>query len=364
MAKEGEKAYRDRFEPVARVEVDRPNRRWHVDHTKADIMLTRSGRKPKRPWLTMVLDAYSRAPMGYYLSFDAPSTLSVSLALRVGILPKENPEWPVCGIPSEVFVDNGQDLISDHMKTVAADLRFELVPGSDGHARHNGRLERFNRTINTGLVCELPGYTGPNVTKRPEKVEPELTLREFEKRFRQWLVQEYMKSKNRTTKQTPLARWKSKEFVPRLPDSARQLDLLLVCDAKQRRITPEGIHLFTHTYVAQQLFPIIGEWVVVRYDPRDLEEVQVYFRDQWVGTARSVDPDHPYTDVREMRRLQRERRREVQQELRRYEECVSPAPKRRAEAKKKKAVPEPAGVGDQPKKKFYLYATDKLEWPE
>ena len=67
LARDGESAYRNRFEPIARFEVARPNQRWHVDHTKLDIMLLRKGQKPGRPWLTLVLDARSRWLTGYRL---------------------------------------------------------------------------------------------------------------------------------------------------------------------------------------------------------------------------------------------------------------------------------------------------------
>lgn len=350
LARQGEKSYYDRFEPVARFEVDRPNQRWHMDHTPMDILLVRPKRKPAHPWLTMVLDAYSRAPMGYHLGFDKPSTVEVSLALRKAILPKKTPDWPMCGIPDSIFVDRGQELISEHMKTVAADLRFELVPSTIG-PRHNARVERFNRTVNTGFLCELPGYTDSNVRKRPESVEPELTLREFEKRFERWLIDDYLRTPNRTTKETPLARW-SRDLLPRLPKSVRQLDLWLMRVAKARKMMPDGIHLFTQLYVAQELVAYIGEWMVVRYDPRDLEEIEVYHGNQWVGTGRAVDPEHPFTDVREMRRLQRERRREIREEIDGY-------------AGRPKRLPEPATATQAEtgaKKPLLLYETDKLPW--
>ena len=51
------------------------------------------GQAPAKPWLTVVMDDYSRAVAGYFLTFDAPSALNTSLALRQAIWRKD--EAPV-----------------------------------------------------------------------------------------------------------------------------------------------------------------------------------------------------------------------------------------------------------------------------
>jgi transposase InsO family protein len=50
-------------------------------------MLVRDGTKAAKPWLTVVLDDYSRAVAGYFLSFEAPSSMS---AIAAGELPYSN----------------------------------------------------------------------------------------------------------------------------------------------------------------------------------------------------------------------------------------------------------------------------------
>jgi transposase InsO family protein len=56
-------------------------------------------RQAARPWLTVILDDYSRAVAGYMVFLGAPSSLHTSLALRQAIWRKQNPSWPVHGIP-------------------------------------------------------------------------------------------------------------------------------------------------------------------------------------------------------------------------------------------------------------------------
>ena len=40
----------------------------------------------------------------------------------------------------------------------------------------------------------------------------------------------------------PLARWEAGEFLPQMPESLSQLDLLLLHVAKKRRVQQDGIH--------------------------------------------------------------------------------------------------------------------------
>ena len=70
-----------------------------------------------KPWLTVVID-YSRAVAGYFLSFEDPSALQTSLALRQAIWRKEEARWIVCGIPDVLYTDNGK--------------RFYLAPSGAG----------------------------------------------------------------------------------------------------------------------------------------------------------------------------------------------------------------------------------------
>ena len=99
LAHEGAKAYSNTFELVHRREAAGPNAIWQADHTPLDILLVRPDRDAAKGWLTVVLDDYSRAVAGYFLSFEDPSALHTSLALRQAIWRKEDSRWTVCGIP-------------------------------------------------------------------------------------------------------------------------------------------------------------------------------------------------------------------------------------------------------------------------
>lgn len=79
---EGAKVYQEAFDLLYRREAKRPNEMWQADHCLLDIWVLDPTGKARRPWLTVILDDYSRAVAGYLLGFQAPSALQTALALR------------------------------------------------------------------------------------------------------------------------------------------------------------------------------------------------------------------------------------------------------------------------------------------
>ena len=63
---------------------DRPFEIGHIDHTELDVevVCSRTGRVLGRPWLTLLIDAYSRRVPAIYLTFDPPSYRSCMMVLR------------------------------------------------------------------------------------------------------------------------------------------------------------------------------------------------------------------------------------------------------------------------------------------
>ena len=87
LAHEGSAAFRNRYELIHRHRAEAPNALWQADHTMLDILIVDADGKHARPWLSIILDDYSRAVAGYmvfsgrafraaYLSGVAPSDLA------------------------------------------------------------------------------------------------------------------------------------------------------------------------------------------------------------------------------------------------------------------------------------------------
>ncbi len=108
--------------------VEYSNHVWQCDHTRADVLLVdKYGELLSRPWLTTVIDTYSRCIMGINLGFDAPSSQVVALALRHAILPKNyspkyglHEEWGTYGLPQHFYTDGGKDFRSPSREQLEA----------------------------------------------------------------------------------------------------------------------------------------------------------------------------------------------------------------------------------------------------
>ena len=115
LAQEGSKAYADTFDLVHRHEAAGPNAIWQADHTQLDIWLKDERGQPRKPWLTIVLDDYSRAIAGYAVYFAEPSAIQTALALRQAMWRKACPGWQISGIPETLYSDHGSDFTSRHL---------------------------------------------------------------------------------------------------------------------------------------------------------------------------------------------------------------------------------------------------------
>jgi len=286
LAHEGSAALRDKFEIVYRHRADRPNAVWQADHTQLDLITLDANGKEVRPWLTTVIDDYSRAVAGYLVFYGAPSALNTSLALRQAIWRKGNPDWQVCGIPDLLYVDHGSDFTSIHLDQVSMDLRFEIVYSTVARPQGRGKVERLFRTINTELLSELPGHLQNGELASP----PRLSLPELDKAIGSYIVSEYNGRVHSAIQEAPLDAWCGEGWLPRMPDSLEELDSLLVMVARSRRVQRDGIRFEGLRFTSPTLAAYVGEPVTIRYDPRDVSEIRVFHRNDFL--CRAISPEH------------------------------------------------------------------------
>jgi len=311
LAHEGAKVYQETYDLLYRREASRANEMWQADHTPLDIWLLDPNGKPRRPWLTVIIDDYSRAVAGYMLSFQYPSALQTALTLRGAIWRKADPHWHVCGIPDTFYTDHGSDFDSQHMEQVSADIKMQLVFSWPGQPRGRGRIERFFNTVNQMFLEVQPGY-------HPEgapPVTPTLTLPEFETRWRTWLLDEYHGRVHSETGQAPHARWTAGGWLPRLAESLEQLDLLLLTVAKSRRVQQDGIRFRGLRYLELTLAGYVGEDVTIRYDPRDMAEIRVYYQDRFLCRAVCQEIAGQTISLKDIIAARTEQRRTVSKQL-------------------------------------------------
>jgi len=150
--------------------------RVEIDDTTLDLnVVDLDDRLPiGRPTLTFALDGYSGWPCGVHVGFEPPSYESVQACLLHSILPKPDCQqiygtkhaWPVYGLPEVLVVDNGRQYICSDLEDACGQLGIILEQMPVKKAWFKGRIERFFRTNNTGLIHGLPGTTFSNILER------------------------------------------------------------------------------------------------------------------------------------------------------------------------------------------------------
>ena len=185
--------------------------------------------------------------------------------------------------------------------------------------RGRGKIERFFGTVNQLFLCTLPGYTPPG-TAPP--TAPTLTLSELEERLRTFVIQEYHQRVHSETGMAPQARWDGGGFLPQLPESLEQLDLLLLTVATPRTVHPDGIRFQGMRYLDLTLAAYVGEPVTIRYDPRDLAELRVYHQDRFLCRAICAELAGQTLALKDLVRVRRERRRALRGTLTDREQLV------------------------------------------
>ena len=286
LAQDGPAAFRDRYELIYRHRAECPNATWQADHTLLDILVLDANGAALRPWLTIVIDDYSRAVAGYTLFLGAPTALQTALALRQAIWNKHNAAWPICGIPDVLHVDHGSDFTSTHLEQVAADLHFQLVYSTVGRPQGRGKVERLFGALNTECLADLPGYLSQGKPTTP----PRLTLPELDAALGEYFLGLHNNRPHREIGMPPIDAWLGQGWLPRMPESLEALDLLLVMVAKSRMVRRDGVHFQGLRYIDPTLAAYVGEPVTVRYDPRDIAEIRVFHRNRFL--CRAINPEH------------------------------------------------------------------------
>ncbi len=284
-----EEAFRNRYRLTYPIAHDAHRIVWQIDHKTPLHVLVRDLRAPShrtlseevRPYLTLVIDSASRLVMAGLFSYDPPDRFLVAAAIRSAMHTSEHK--PFGGVPDEIWVDNGKDLIAHHVQQLTQGLGITLFPGPPHEPQVRGIVERFHETLDTRLWSTLPGYVGRNVVERNPKAKAELSLTELDQHFRAF-IDRYHQETHSTIGQTPLAFWQ--EHATPLPVDERLLDVLLK-EPAHRRVLKEGIKYAGDRYWHPELAVLVGEEVLVRAAPSYTtpDELEVFFQEQWRCTA-------------------------------------------------------------------------------
>jgi len=158
--REGDKAAYSKTEFCWRLEHasprhgDMPYAVGHIDHTELDIQLRgrRFREKTMRVWLSVLIDAYTRKVLAYYLSFDKPSYRSCMCVIRDCVRRGHR-------VPSVIVVDKGAEFLSTYFDLLLARLRLTKKVRPTASGRFGSLVERFFGLNNQEFVHLLWGNT-------------------------------------------------------------------------------------------------------------------------------------------------------------------------------------------------------------
>ena len=271
--------------------------RVEIDHCLLKVVVGISAGPWGQPWLTVLIDYYSRMIVGFCLGFEPPSYAVIMEALRQAILPKTyvhkrypgiTGTWPCYGIPEKLVCDRGSDLTSKDLEQAAFQLGFvvDYMPGRSPHLK--GTVESFFGSLQDQLLSTLPGATFRNWERRGDydaDAGPLLPYETLVEVIHRHLIDVYSYEKHPTTAQTRLEMWQESatEFPPTLPASPEEL-LVLLSKTTERTLSNRGIELDGMFYTSDELMALRAELAVhnvsldkltIRYNPWDLGAVWV-----------------------------------------------------------------------------------------
>lgn len=216
----GRRAAQERFAPHGTPpSIEWPLAETQIDHSLLDIVVVDSKhRLPiRRPWLTLLMDVFSRMPLGFYVSLESPGSHGTGLCIAHAVLPKErwltslgiDAQWPCWGFPHRIMLDNAKEFRGNMLKRAADEYGFDLQFRKVRQPQYGAYIERLMGTVASEIHL-LPGTTFSDPRARGEylsEAKAVFTLKELEEWLARWFTTVYARRMHRGTGRTPLALW-------------------------------------------------------------------------------------------------------------------------------------------------------------
>jgi len=302
--------------------VSKPNAVWQIDHSPGDVILVDEGSRAPigRPWVTLIIDVATRTVPGLHVSLDAPSVVSIGMAVRLAILAKDEAlaqrgievDWPAFGVPELLHSDNGSDFRSKAFARACANLGIEIDYRPVGEPRYGAHIERLMGSVMTEMHL-LPGTTFSDVATRGDydsDAAAVMTIDEFETWLWRFVAGDYNRRLHSSLGAPPLETWRrlcaEQGVRPRQPLDSEALAIAFL-PRVTRSITRQGIvfqRIHYYEPFLEPLFDTGSRRVEVAYDPRDLSQLLIE-TPQGVRALRYRNLGRPPMSLWELRAAQR-----------------------------------------------------------
>lgn len=312
-ARFGENYARKHFGAAGPGEIaSRPLQIVQADHTPIDLALVSEelGLPCSRAWLTVLIDVYTRCIIGFHISFDPPSFVSIARALENAILPKDKllalhpnvrNHWPCFGVPERLVLDNAPEFHAEDFKYNCAllGIRLEYVEARKPHLK--GIVERVQWTINR-FFQSMPSTTFSNALEKGD-FDPTkftfVTLSELKSGLLRLIVDVYHQRFHRGINAVPHKRWDEGivDSPPRLPKNIGDLRIILG-QSDTRKLHDYGIDFRNIRYFSYEIQEIRSHpghnangLVEIRYNGDDASRIDVQHPDGHYIELKAVNFD-------------------------------------------------------------------------
>lgn len=245
------KAAKDDAKAFRRYEHQRPNDCWQSDLSDGLWLPDpQDPEKLRKCYLHAFIDDHSRlVPHAQF--YWRESLPALEDCFRQAILKN--------GLPRMVYWDNGAVFRAQQLRKMAARLGIEIVFATPYAPEGKGKIERFFGVVKAAFYPEA-------------KAAGIQTLDELNRFFAAWLERHYTERKHSETGMRPVERWEAGREHVRFPTPEELADTFYWEEERLVRKTGDVALSGNHYPVSTHL---VGQKVVVRFDPFDLGVVRI-----------------------------------------------------------------------------------------
>lgn len=296
VARYGERHAKVKFRSTGMGErAELPLERASIDHCRLDVFVVdeETGLPLGRPWLTVILDECTRMILGYSVSFDEPSAMTVMRALRHAMLPKDDIDeitnaWPTWGVIKTLLVDNGLEFHGFSLDHAAGQFGTTVQTCPRRMPWYKGKVERYFRTMQSNLIAEVPGRTFSNILERGDYDSSKhavVSLDTLNLVLNIWTVDYYHQRKHSALGESPAMRWARLvgQVDRHLPESAEFVDAAFG-KPDTRVLGHQGVQFDSLFYNSDDL-------AALRQRHGDRFDVKIVTNDEDVGHLYVICPD-------------------------------------------------------------------------
>ena len=178
------------------------------------------------------------------------------------------------GVPTRLYMDNAKIYRSPQLARIAASIGILIIHTPPYQPEGRGKIERFFRSVREQFLASLD----------PKAL---LSLEQLNEQLWHWLDTVYHRHQHSALETTPLLRWQRDiEKVRQLPPDTEMRRLFF--HRLDRLVRRDSTFLLRNRFFEAPP-QLAGKKIEVRFDPLDLEHVEIYCDGKSEGAARLVD---------------------------------------------------------------------------